>query len=119
MEDALDVLAEIDRVLEKGGCLVLTVPNKDRLAHRIKKVMGRSTTYPLRLAVDHYTTEDTQEQWHFREYSRQDLIESLKKGFDVQFIEGVWLGFGGKGIGAFPSILEGFAQIWLAKAVRR
>lgn len=119
MEDALDVLAEIDRVLEKGGYLVLTVPNKDRLAHRIKKVMGRPAKYPLRLAVDHYTTEDTQEQWHFREYSRQDLIESLNKDFEVQLIEGVWLGLGGKGIGAFPSILEGFAQIWLAKAVRR
>jgi ubiquinone/menaquinone biosynthesis C-methylase UbiE len=119
IENALDMVREIHRVLEKGGCLMLTVPNKDRLAHRIKKVMGRPTRYPLRLAVDHFTPEDTKQQWHFREYSRQDLIESLKKGFDVQFIEGVWLGFGGKGIGAFPSILEGFAQIWLAKAVRR
>lgn len=119
MENALEVLREIHRVLETGGCLMLTVPNKDRLAYRMKKVMGRSTKYPLRLAVDHYTPEDTQQQWHFREYSRQDLIESLKNGFEVQFIEGVWLGLGAKGVGTFPSILEGFAQIWLAKAVRR
>lgn len=119
IESDLNVLSEIHRVLENGGYLVLAVPNKNRLAHRIKKVLGRPTEYPLRLGIDCYTPEDTQQQWHFREYSRQDLIESLKNGFEVQFIEGVWLGLGGKGVGTFPSILEGFAQIWLAKAVRR
>lgn len=119
IENDLDVLREIHRVLENGGYLVLTVPNKDRLTHRIKKMMGRPTKYPLRLGVDHFTFGDTQEQWHFREYSRQDLIKLLENDFEVQHIEGLWLGFGSKGIGTFPSILERFAQIWFAKAVKR
>lgn len=82
-------------------------------------MIGRPTKYPFRLGVDRYTPEDTQEQWHFREYSRQDLIELLESDFEVQYIEGVWLGFGSKGVGTFPSFLERFARIWLAKAVKR
>lgn len=115
----LEFLKESCRVLKKGGSLLLTVPNKDRLAHKVKQMMGKPTKYPLRLGLDHFTSEDTQEQWHFREYSRQDLIELLKHDFEVQHIDGLWLGFGSKGVGAFPSFLERFAQIWLAKATKR
>jgi SAM-dependent methyltransferase len=119
IENDLDVLREIHRVLENGGYLVLTVPNKDRLAHRIKKMIGRPRKYHLRLGMDHFTSEDTQGQWHFREHSRQDLVKLLENGFEMQHIEGLWLGFGSKGIGSFPSILKRFAQIWFAKAVKR
>jgi len=118
-DNDLAFLRDSHRVLKSRGFLLISVPNRERLIHQIKKLIGTPVRYPLRLGVDHYTSEDTEGQWHFREYSRKELNELLRNDFEAQHIEGVWLGFGSKGIGAFPSIFERFAQIWLAKAIKR
>lgn len=119
VQDDLNFLKEAARVLKEGAPVLLTTPNKGRLANQIKKIIGKPTKYPLCLGIDHYTAKDTQDQWHFREYSKNDIIELFKKsGFDEIKIKGLLLGLGNKGLLSFPHFLERFARTWIVKAIR-
>ena len=115
----LEFLREINRVLKKEGFLFLSTPNKERLFHQIRKIVGKPVTYPLSLGIDHYTLRDTQEQWHFQEYSDKELVKLLEDtGFEICNIKGIGLGFGKIAIFAFPGFCERFTRTWLVNAVK-
>lgn len=112
----IKLFKEIKRVLKKDGVLLATTPNRDRLANRIKKILGRPVRYPFALGIDYYTPEDKEVQWHFREYSREGLVNLFKdNGFSQIEVEGIGLGFGRFAICDYPKIFESFSRTWFCK----
>ena len=71
------VLAEVRRVLKKGGILVFSVPNLSSLANRIKLLLGRNI---LSVELAHYGTFG-----HFREYNMRE-VEYMFREFGWQVL---------------------------------
>jgi len=111
VEDDLNFLLEIRRVMKKGGKLLLETPNMDRLSNKAKG-LAKPVEYPLVLGEGCV---------HIREYSKNSLDHLLKvAGFKSVRIKGVWLGLRGKfelGINRFPGCLEKYSQCWLVEAL--
>ena len=59
------ILADVKRVLRKGGVLLLSVPNLVSLTNRVKMLMGMDILSVERFYVDSFG--------HFREYSMQEI----------------------------------------------
>ncbi|MBS3157753.1 methyltransferase domain-containing protein [Candidatus Woesearchaeota archaeon] len=75
--DALGMLSECCRVLKKEGYLILTTPNRDRIASYIRKLFGKEYKLP-------YQVHDGPGGWHVREYTKKELENDLNKaGFKV------------------------------------
>lgn len=74
MRDADAALHEALRVLEAGGTLIVTVPNRDRVNRRILRAFGMNPpTNPL----------------HLHEYSMDEITGKIKShGFEVKKITG-------------------------------
>lgn len=116
----IEFLREINRVLKKErGWLFPSTPNKRRLYHQIRKIIGKPVNYPLSLGIEHYNSNDIQEQWHFREYSEEELHKLLKDtGFKICSVEGIGLGLGKWEIYNFPNLCERFARTLLVRATK-
>ncbi len=75
--DALDMLKECSRVLKRKGYVILTTPNRDRIASYIRKLAGREYKLP-------YQVHEGTGGWHVREYTKKELENDLNKaGFKV------------------------------------
>ncbi|MFH1225427.1 MAG: class I SAM-dependent methyltransferase [Candidatus Diapherotrites archaeon] len=82
MQDGGAALQEALRVLEAGGTLVVTVPNRNRMNRRILRALGMNPpTNPL----------------HLHEYSMDEITEKIKShGFEVKKTTGCgfyWFNF--------------------------
>ena len=76
------VLLEINRVLKKGGCLVLETPNTATLRNRIAFLTGKSISFNF----DYWFNSDTF-YGHIREYTIGELKKMLEiTGFGVSNI---------------------------------
>jgi SAM-dependent methyltransferase len=110
VEDDLNFLLEIKRVMKKGAKLLLETPNVNRLSNKMKGLV-KPIEYPLVLGEGCI---------HIREYSKSGLERLVKDvGFRNVKIKGVWLGLrGGFGVGIskFPSYMEKYSQCWLVEA---
>jgi len=73
----LKLLGEINRILKKGGTIILSGPNSTALMSRIRLLLGKYPYTPLELwCSDNYYS-------HYREYSRDEyraLLEMTKFG---------------------------------------
>ena len=68
----LRLLGEINRILKKGGTIILSGPNSTALMSRIRLLLGRYPYTPLELwCSDNYYS-------HYREYSRDEYRTLLK-----------------------------------------
>ena len=80
--NAQKVLAECRRVLNAGGQLVLTTPNANNLANRVRRLLGRQTD----ITADDWGARPQQK--HQREYTQKEMMAMLKKaGFKIVRIE--------------------------------
>lgn len=81
----LPVLAEINRVLKKGGYLYISLPNLASLVNRVKLLFGHSIFNP----IDDFFAQLRQDRnmivgIHWREYTRDELEAMLTRtGFRV------------------------------------
>ena len=109
-EDIL-FLSEIYRVCKKGGLLILGTPNRNRLSHKLRKMLGKKVCYPLTLGPGCI---------HLREYTMDDLNGLIRTvGFKMIKREYVWFGLLGLfGFKRFPSFLNKWVQYLLISAMK-
>jgi ubiquinone/menaquinone biosynthesis C-methylase UbiE len=75
---AIEMLKECNRVLKKGGFLMITTPNRQRIVNYIRKVIGREYKLPYRVHAG-------PGGFHMREYKRKELGRDLEAtGFRVR-----------------------------------
>lgn len=79
--DLFFMLAEIRRVLVKGGGLLVTTPNFAKLSNRLLMLRGRPILHPLNDPVNPFFTADrNMAVWrHIREFTRDELIWVLER----------------------------------------
>lgn len=108
-EDLL--LDEAYRVLQKDGIFILGTPNRNRLSHKLRKMLRRKIRYPLKLEENCI---------HVREYTMSELIELVENaGFKKIRDEYVWFGLVGiGGFKCFPPLFDRWFQYLVIFAVR-
>lgn len=96
-------LKESYRVLKRGGIFCIGTPNKNRLSHKLRSLIGRKVSYPYKI------DEDT---IHLREYTMKELTDLVEKsGFRIQKQKYMWLGLIGiGGFKKFPSPLKKYVH---------
>lgn len=96
-------LKESYRVLKRGGIFCIGTPNKNRLSHKLRSLIGCKVSYPYKI------DEDT---IHLREYTMKELAHLVKKtGFRIQEKRYMWLGLVGiGGFKKFPSFLKKYVH---------
>lgn len=73
-EDRIRIIREMYRVLEKGGNLILSTPNRERLSTYLRRIIRKPRKYPIRMTdygVEHIGI-------HFFEYSLKELEKELQ-----------------------------------------
>ncbi len=79
VEDDEAFLAEAYRVVKKRGRILLETPNRERLSHKLIKLVGKPAQYPLVLGDDCI---------HIREYTKEELEDRFQKaGFKDIYIQ--------------------------------
>ncbi|OGF31395.1 hypothetical protein A2533_04380 [Candidatus Falkowbacteria bacterium RIFOXYD2_FULL_35_9] len=111
VDDDLNFLKEIYRVLKFGGVGLVSTPNRQRLSNRLLKLAGKEIKYPYYLGTE---DDGVGEICHLREYTMNELIELARKAnFEVLANHGVYLGFHGgikTGIFNVPRFLQPLTQ---------
>ena len=77
------LLSEANRVLKKGGYILLTTPNVSRIGSIFKLLIGK-TNFDRLKALE---VIDTENHWHshFREYTMEELTNLLQRtGFKIE-----------------------------------
>lgn len=82
----LPVLAEINRVLKKGGFIYLAMPNQACLDNRLQSILGKSIHSPVQY---YFNQLDASKNYivsiHWREYTLAEATEMLNKtGFSIE-----------------------------------
>jgi SAM-dependent methyltransferase len=88
--DLFFMLAEIERVLVRGGRLLVTTPNFARLSNRLLMLRGRPVLHPLDDPINPFFTADRDMAvWrHLREFTRGELMWVLERaGFEDVKVE--------------------------------
>ncbi|OGR33187.1 MAG: hypothetical protein A2091_02815 [Desulfuromonadales bacterium GWD2_61_12] len=76
----LPVFAEINRILVKGGCLYISLPNLAALVNRVKLLSGRSIHNPISdFAAQLEQNNNMIVGIHWREYTKDELLELLAR----------------------------------------
>ena len=76
---------EIHRVLKPGGIATLTVPNRAKLEHRIKMIIGRPMGETIESYYVFYAHSGPFFGWHWREYTLKEFVELFsKENFTVE-----------------------------------
>ncbi len=77
VKDPIAMLKQFNYVLKKHGYLMLTTPNRHRIANYIRRLIGKEFKIP-------YYIHSGPGGYHLREYTRKELTKDLNKaGFKV------------------------------------
>ena len=104
-------LEESSRVLKKGGTLVVGTPNRNRFSHKLRQLVGKKITYPLKIGEDCI---------HLREYTMDELVRAVVKcRLSTTRKEYVWFGLPGVfGFKKFPAFIRNWVQYLFVFAVK-
>ncbi|UCC94477.1 MAG: class I SAM-dependent methyltransferase [Candidatus Omnitrophota bacterium] len=77
LHSPIHILRESNRVLKRGGKILITTNNVTRIGSVLKLLIGKSN-YDCLMPIDYYNEDD---EWrpHFREYSMDELVNLLAK----------------------------------------
>lgn len=106
INDDKKVLFECSRVTKKNGIMILGTPNRLRLSHKLRQILGKKIIYPLEVGKNCI---------HLREYSMEEL-SSLVNSVELKIIKkiNIWLGLVGfPGFKYFPGFLDKYVQYLL------
>lgn len=115
VEHELPFMQEIYRVLRPGGEVLLGTPNRDRLSHALRRLVGQSVVYPLDLGTDPFVGRCI----HLREYTAGDLRSlAAKVGFQQSTTLPFWFGLTtvAAGLQPVPAGLSHYCQYWFLEA---
>jgi SAM-dependent methyltransferase len=103
IDDDVLFLRESHRVLKDGGAFCIGTPNKTRLSHKLRKMVGKKVEYPYRIAEGVV---------HLREYTMPELRLLVEKsGFRIIKEQSMWFGLPSiGGFNRFPNFLEKYAH---------
>ncbi|OGK09768.1 hypothetical protein A2767_05780 [Candidatus Roizmanbacteria bacterium RIFCSPHIGHO2_01_FULL_35_10] len=110
VEDDVNFIKEINRVIKKGGQCLITTPNRYRLSNFIKILIGQAPKYPLLLADEGHLGK----QVHIREYTKSDL-KNLFQNIKVNNlrIKPFWFGLRGNlNTGLEKPFIPFLSQYW-------
>jgi SAM-dependent methyltransferase len=100
----LVIFQEIARVLKKGGCLIITTPNLNRLNNVFKMVAGRSVNNNIALAYYEGT--------HYREYNKKEILFLLQQ-VGLKSLKCDFVNFKYPQSGIFPVVSDFLTQVIL------
>jgi len=111
IDNDISFLSENYRICKNGGMLVLGTPNRNRLSHKLRQILGKRILYPLKIG---------KVCLHLIEYDMAGLAELVNRaGFKVIKEEYVWFGLMGIiGFKKFPRFLNKWAQYLIIFAVK-
>ncbi len=72
VKDPVEMLKEFNYVIKKGGYLMLTTPNRYRIANYIRKLIKKEFKIP-------YYIHSGPGGYHLREYTKKELTHDLEK----------------------------------------
>ena len=79
-EDRIKIFTKANKILKKGGKLILSTPNYERFSTQLRKIIKKNRKYPYPVAGGKgvpYT------DWHYFEYSERTIKKDLEKaGFN-------------------------------------
>jgi SAM-dependent methyltransferase len=79
---------ELHRILKPGGIAMLTVPNRAKLDHRVKMIIGRPMGEPIDSYYTFYGGTGRFFGWHWREYTLPEFTELFSRAqFHIQSAE--------------------------------
>lgn len=111
VDEDLLFLREAYRVTRNSGIFILGTPNRNRLSHKLRQLIGKKVIYPLKLGEGCV---------HLREYTMDGLSGLVKKvGFRVTKEKYIWFGLPGVGgLKRFPVFLDKWVQYILVFAIK-
>ena len=71
-------LGEVNRVLKKGGHLLITTPNAAHLKNRVKLLSGKSAHFPLEQLFETNSHDESLYFRHNREFTMDELKEIIR-----------------------------------------
>lgn len=83
VENDLIFARELVKITKPGGLIIIGTPNRNRLSHKIRALIGRKVTYPYLLG---YHFESGGYILHLREYTTNDLEDLSHRINDVEII---------------------------------
>lgn len=91
VQDDLKFVRELVKITRPGGLIIIGTPNRKRLSHKIRALMGKKVTYPYKVG---YHFESGGDILHLREYTIDDLRELSSKIADVEVMDVIGCFFG-------------------------
>lgn len=83
VKDDLMFTKELVKITRPGGLLIIGTPNRNRLSHKIRSLIGKKVTYPYRVG---YHFESGGDILHLREYTIRDLKDLSSKIANVEIV---------------------------------
>lgn len=74
--DRIKIFSNAYRLLKKGGKLIISTPNYNRLSTQLRSIIGKKRKYPYPVAKEKgvYFTD-----WHYFEYAEKTIKKDLEK----------------------------------------
>jgi len=74
---------ELVKITKPGGLIIIGTPNRNRLSHKIRALIGKKVTYPYLVG---YHFESGGDILHLREYTIDDLRNLSSKIANVEIV---------------------------------
>lgn len=114
IENDLNFVKEIKRILRHKGTVFVATPNRNRLSIILQRFLGKKFTFPLVIQEEGLPGAGS---IHFREYIARELISLFQhEGFENVFVDHVWFGLRGRiNVGVNNFILREISQCLFLK----
>lgn len=91
VQDDLKFIQALVKITQPGGLIIIGTPNRKRLSHMIRALMGKKVTYPYKVG---YHFESGGDILHLREYTINDLRKFSSMIANVEIMDVIGCFFG-------------------------